>query len=311
VVLLGLPLRDAGAGDSSPARPANTRRVSAAQVQLNVVVAEVRHGLARSFARHLLKGPDQTDSVGPRRPYVSVLDSPDFLTFLQALRDENLAKLVAEPCLVTLSGRPASFLAGGEQAVPVPDGRGQVGVQFEEFGLRLNFLPTVLGKDKLRLEVEPELSTPAGDTAERTTQRTHTTAELKAGHALLIGGLVQQVEKAKVNTVPVLGQLPVVGPAFNTRTPDQEEVELVLLVTPSLVHPVSCGQAAEVCPESQRSQTSARPHGQGNEESSRREAGERMRRLERRLQRLQEEMDDLQREFRSLHSIDPGASGEQ
>src|SRR5262249_14866505 len=75
----------------------------------------------------------------------------NLLGFLQALREENVLKLMAEPRLVTLSGRPASFLSGGEQAVPVPAGLGQVGVQFEEFGTRLNFLPIVLGNGKIHL----------------------------------------------------------------------------------------------------------------------------------------------------------------
>src|SRR5947208_12716426 len=70
-----------------------------------------------------------------------------------------MAKLLAQPRLVTLSGNPASFLDGGEQAVPVPAGLGQVGVQFEEFGTRLNFLPVVLGNGRIHLEVEPEVST--------------------------------------------------------------------------------------------------------------------------------------------------------
>ncbi len=81
-----------------------------------------------------------------------------FLGFLQALRIEGVGKTLAEPSLATMSGTPGSFLAGGEQAVPIPAGLGQVGVQFEEFGTRLNYLPIVLGNGKIQLEMEPEVS---------------------------------------------------------------------------------------------------------------------------------------------------------
>ncbi len=108
-----------------------------------------------------------------------------FLAFLEALEQENLAKLLAQPRLVTLSGNPASFLDGGEQAVPVPTGLGQVGVQFEEFGTRLNFLPIVLGNGRIHLEVKLEVSSPD---AERTTQRVHRTAEIENGQTLVLGG---------------------------------------------------------------------------------------------------------------------------
>src|SRR5262245_52496936 len=76
-------------------------------------------------------------------------NSWNFLGFLQALREDNLLKVMAEPKLIAMSGQPASFLSGGEQAVPVPAGLGQVGVQFEEFGTRLNFLPIVLGNGRI------------------------------------------------------------------------------------------------------------------------------------------------------------------
>ena len=123
-----------------------------------------------------------------------------FLGFLQALRDENVVKSIAEPTMTTMSGRPASFLVGGEQAIPVPAGLGQVGVQFEEFGTRLNFVPIVLGNGKIHLEVEPEVSSlnAANGTSingtvvpGRTTNRVNTTVELEDGQTFVIGGLIQ------------------------------------------------------------------------------------------------------------------------
>src|SRR5262249_39059432 len=107
----------------------------------------------------ILSGQPGVPNGAPTNGIFGVLnDSSGFLLFLQALKDESVVKLLAEPRLLTVSGRQASFLSGGEQAIPVPAGLGQIGVQFEEFGTRLSFVPIVLGDGKIRLEVEPEVS---------------------------------------------------------------------------------------------------------------------------------------------------------
>jgi pilus assembly protein CpaC len=180
-----------------------------------------------------------------------------FLGFLQALRDEEVTKLLAEPRLVTVSGKPASFLSGGEQAVPVPAGLGQVGVQFEEFGTRLNFLPIVLGDGRIHLEVEPEVSSlnqAFGTSIQgtvvpgRTTQRVHTTVDIEPGQTLVIGGLIQHVVNGNTQKVPVLGDLPYLGAAFRTVSYTETEDELLVLVTPHLVDPMSCDQLPKLLP---------------------------------------------------------------
>jgi pilus assembly protein CpaC len=180
-----------------------------------------------------------------------------FLSFLQALRDEEVTKLLAEPRLVTVSGKPASFLSGGEQAVPVPAGLGQVGVQFEEFGTRLNFLPIVMGDGRIHLEVEPEVSalSQANGTSiqgtvvpGRTTQRVHTTVDIEPGQTLVIGGLIQHTVNGNTQKVPVLGDLPYFGAAFRTVAYTEVEDELLVLVTPHLVDPMSCDQLPKYLP---------------------------------------------------------------
>src|SRR5207237_4055050 len=100
--------------------------------------------------------------------FFSIFNSQqEFFGFLQALKDESLAKLLSKPSLITLSGRPASFVDGGDQAVPDVSGiGGTAGVRFEPFGTRVNFLPIVLGNGKIYIEVEPEVS--ALDTASGT-----------------------------------------------------------------------------------------------------------------------------------------------
>jgi pilus assembly protein CpaC len=260
------------------------------QVQLDVVVAQVNRSKGRNFgfnflvnARQTIAGstignlitpsgvgvpgatiqPSQFGQVITAVPGTANLfggvigNAAGFLAFLEALENEGLAKLLAQPRLVTLSGNPASFLAGGEQAVPVPAGLGQVGVQFEEFGTRLNFLPIVLGNGRIHLEVEPEVSTLdpnagvsiAGATvAGRATQRIHTTVELETGQTYVIGGLIQRTVTGTTIKVPILGQLPFVGVAFSTKTFTETDTELVVLVTPHLVDAQSCDQVTKVLP---------------------------------------------------------------
>jgi pilus assembly protein CpaC len=195
-----------------------------------------------------------TPNGAPTNLFLTVSNhGTNFLAFLQALKEDNVVKLLAEPKLVTLSGRSASFLSGGEQAIPVPAGLGQVGVQFEEFGTRLNFLPVVLGGGKIHLEVEPEVSSlnaAFGTVIQgtvvpgRTTQRVHTTVEMEDGQTFVIGGLIQRDVVGSTNKVPILGEIPFLGTAFSTKSFQETEQELVVLITPHLVDPMSCSQVA-------------------------------------------------------------------
>ena len=177
------------------------------------------------------------------------------LTFLEALKQEGVAKVLTEPRIVTLSGRPASYLVGGEQAIPVPAGLGQVGVQFEEFGTRLNVLPIVMGDGAIHLEVEPEVSNldaANGTTINgtvvpgRDTTRINTTVELESGQTFVLGGLIQHQIAGTLAKVPVLGDLPFVGAAFSSKTFTDTEIELVILLTPHLVDPMDCSQVPQV-----------------------------------------------------------------
>ena len=168
---------------------------------------------------------------------------------------------------MTKSGQPASFLAGGEQAVPVPAGLGQVGVQFEEFGTRLNFLPIVLGNGRIHLEVEPEVSaldagsgvTIAGATVPgRITQRVHTTVEMETGQTFVIGGLIQKtLDGAPRPRCRSWARCRSSGAFFSTKTYTEAETELVVMVTPHLVDAQSACQVPKVLP-GQESRTPGR-----------------------------------------------------
>jgi pilus assembly protein CpaC len=215
-------------------------------------------GLSPTFHGQTLIGSPGSPNGVPTNILTGVLSNQaGFLAFLEALRTENVVKSINDERVVTLSGRPASFLAGGEQAVPVPAGLGQVGVQFEEFGTRLNVVPIVLGNGKIHMEIEPEVSqldaaagVSIGGTAVpgRITNRVNTTVELEAGQTFVLGGLIQNQVTATALKVPVLGDIPYLGAAFSSKSFQEAEEEVLILVTPWLVDAMSCDQRPAVLP---------------------------------------------------------------
>jgi pilus assembly protein CpaC len=169
-----------------------------------------------------------------------------------------MARILAEPNLVALSGHEASFLAGGEFPVPVAQGSaiggvGNTTVQFKEFGVQLNFVPQILDDDVIRLEVRPEVSTIDESlgttlvigglpTPGINTRRVHTTVQMREGESLALAGLLQVALDANTNRIPGLGDLPYIGPMFSNTSHKRVEKELLVLVTPYLVSPLDCHQ---------------------------------------------------------------------
>jgi pilus assembly protein CpaC len=179
--------------------------------------------------------------------------------FLEALRQEESAKILATPTLVTLNGRPADFLVGGEQPYPVFQGsafQAQPGVDFKPFGTRLTFVPVMLGQGKIRLDVVPEVSRPTTDVLQVgginvprfETQRIRATVEMESGQTLALGGLLQTVEEATVFKIPILGDLPWVGALFRRITHTKAETELLVLATPRIIEPMSSCQRPGLLP---------------------------------------------------------------
>lgn len=174
--------------------------------------------------------------------------------FVQALRENGLLKILAEPNLVTVSGQEASFLAGGEFPVPVPQ-RDSVTIEYREFGVRLRFTPVVLSENMIRLQVAPEVSEPDYSTAVTlggfvvpglVQRRIETVVELGTGQTFAIGGLLSDRVRATSRKIPGLGDMPVLGALFSSVEYRQEETELVVLVTPELVEPLSPDQIVYV-----------------------------------------------------------------
>jgi pilus assembly protein CpaC len=170
--------------------------------------------------------------------------------FIDALKEEGLTKVLAEPTLITTSGRTANFLAGGEYPIPVPQsgtGSTTITIEYKTFGVGLNFTPTVLSSGKISMEVKPEVSELDFTNAvaisgyvvpSLTTRRVQTVIELADGQSFAIAGLLNDNVREVVTKFPVLGDIPVLGALFRSTSFQKQETELVIIVTPHLVKPV-------------------------------------------------------------------------
>lgn len=173
-----------------------------------------------------------------------VNDPSGFVGFLDALKRENLLKVLAEPNLVTVSGRPASYLVGGQVPYPQPTGFGNISINFKPFGTQIDFVPIVLGNGGVRLEVRPqvsELDRTIGVTINGTTvpgfreRMVDTGVELKFGQTLAIAGLLQQRVEMEKRGLPYLMDVPYLGMLFSRKVSTVNEVELLIVVRPELV----------------------------------------------------------------------------
>jgi len=173
--------------------------------------------------------------------------STSWTGFVDALKEENLVKVLAKPTLMALNGQEAAFLAGGEFPIPVPQAFGLVTIQFKKFGVGLVFTPNILDSKHINLNVAPEVSELDFSNALRTqgiivpaitTRRASTTIELADGQSFAIGGLLRDNVRESVKKVPFLGEIPILGALFRSSTFQKNESELVIIVTPHLVKPL-------------------------------------------------------------------------
>lgn len=176
-----------------------------------------------------------------------VIGDTSFFGFLELLRENNLAKLMAEPKLTTVSGRPASFNVGGQVPIPIAQSLGTVTVQYKDFGTQIDFVPVALGNGNIRLEVRPEVTEVDPSLRDATTgvpgfrrRFADTAVEMKAGQTMAIAGLIYQRTDSSNRGVPWLADLPWVGAAFRRTRETVNEVELVITVTPEFVDGIDC-----------------------------------------------------------------------
>jgi pilus assembly protein CpaC len=172
-----------------------------------------------------------------------------------ALEQKGLIRRLAEPNLIALSGDSARFLAGGEYPVPVPSttssGAPTVTIDYKKFGVELAFVPTVLSRGVINLRIEPSVSEPdftntvvISNTVVPvfTVRNTRTTVELRDGQSFAIAGLLQTKNTRAISQVPWIGSVPVLGALFRSADYQQQETDLVVIVTPHLVGPAVPGQ---------------------------------------------------------------------
>jgi pilus assembly protein CpaC len=172
-------------------------------------------------------------------------DSVDGL--LQALQENGLLQILAEPNITAVTGETASFLAGGEIPIPVPVNRDLVGIEYKQFGVSLLFTPVLLPNDRISLQVRPEVSSLTDSSVQvggisvpgLQVRRADTLVEVGSGQTFAIAGLFQRDTFNNVERIPVLGDLPILGNLFRSRRFQRNETELVILITPYIVEPVS------------------------------------------------------------------------
>jgi len=231
------------------------------QVMLQVRFAEVNRnalqqtGLSMFVSRANVAARTTTQQFATPELNNDIVEFSDFLNIflfqrtqgvggvLRALQGRGFLQSLAEPNLIAYNGQEASFLAGGEVPIPLVTGLGQVMVQYKEFGVRLNFTPTIAG-DVIRLKLRPEVSTldftngivlsgfriPALNT-----RRAETDVELRDGQSFAIAGLLNNLTQTDKQGIPLLSRLPILGNLFKSRAMRAEQTELMVLVTPRLV----------------------------------------------------------------------------
>jgi pilus assembly protein CpaC len=184
-------------------------------------------------------------------------NNTSFFGFIEALRRNDLIKVLAEPTLVTVSGRPASFNSGGEIPIIVPQSLGTSSIEYKKFGTQVDFVPVVLGNGNIRLEVRPRVSEldPSrgisinGITVPGFKERyVDTGVEMKPGQTLALAGLVQTKVESSNSGLPWISELPYFGVPFRRVREEINEVELLILVTPQVIDAVDCSELPPCLP---------------------------------------------------------------
>jgi pilus assembly protein CpaC len=234
------------------------------QVMLEVRFLEVSRTAGRELSSRLsVAGPGWSSTTGfaslkngsaPFGTISGTLISGAYTATLdiRALEEKGLARRLAEPNLVALSGDTASFLAGGEFPFPIQSGiAGQVSIEFKKFGVGLSFTPTVLKDSLINMKIEPEVSeldntqsvSIGGVTVPSLiVRRASTTVELKDGQSFALAGLLQSVNASDLSQLPWIGNIPILGALFRSASFQRHETDLVILITPHIIQPVVPGQ---------------------------------------------------------------------
>ncbi|MBN6746381.1 type II and III secretion system protein, partial [Acidithiobacillus sp. MC2.1] len=175
-------------------------------------------------------------------------------SYLSLLEGNNILRVLAEPTLVAMNGQQASFLAGGEIPIPVPQSSGvgtpTITIQYKKYGVQLDLTPTILSAHRIALHVAPSVSSLDYTNAitlngysvpALLVRQADTTVTLGNGESLVIGGLVDRQMQQNISKVPILGDLPILGAFFRSIQYSKQDMELAIIVTPRLVRPIAAG----------------------------------------------------------------------
>jgi pilus assembly protein CpaC len=230
-----------------------------AQVQLSVRVAEVSRTKLRELGSSWASSNNGT-SVSATNSLASLFETANLFisntgvgssAAIRALQTSGAIRSLAEPNVIAMSGQQASFLAGGEFPIPViqSDGaRTNVTIVFKEYGVRLNFKPTIIDEDHIQLELEPEVSTIDFQNGVKfegflipalKTRRAKTGIELRDGQSFVLAGLMDNSESSTLSKVPGLGDIPILGALFRSKSFEKRETELVFFCTTTIIKPVN------------------------------------------------------------------------
>jgi len=244
------------------------------QILLKVRFANVDRGASQDLGVNLVSGAfNQATAIGtgqfaapiiePNSRIISISDALNVLLFrkdinlgatIKALESKRLLETLAEPNVLAINGKPASFVSGGEFPYPIVQGGASVGavtITFREYGIRLSFLPKITPRGTIQLQVTPEVSaldfanavTFQGFTIPAlSTRRINTEVELESGQSFVIAGLLDNTMTETLNKIPGLANIPLFGKIFQSRSIARNNSELLVLVTPEVVRPIPASQ---------------------------------------------------------------------
>jgi pilus assembly protein CpaC len=222
-------------------------RLASRQIGLNWNAILNPGGLTVQLANGVIS--NTLNSSGASHAVVTYKNGGGSITsVIDAMVEDELITVLAEPNLTSQSGTTANFFAGGEFPIPVSSQNNQITVTFKKFGIILNMTPTVLSTDKIRLHIQPEVSelSSAGAVILQgitipaiSIRRTDATIELANGQSFVVAGMLQNQKRDLINKVPWLGDLDVLGPLFRSEEYQSEETELIIIATANIVNPVS------------------------------------------------------------------------
>ncbi len=229
------------------------------QVMLKVRVAELSRSALRNMGANFAAFGGEflvSSNLSVNGAINAVLSTDDLLLALQATKSNSYSKIIAEPNLITLNGRPASFVAGGQFAVPTVvgvEGAAAATTFFQSFGTQLFFIPTIIDKDRIRLQVTPTVSSvntanSVGGIPGLNTKTVSTTVDLREGQWLALAGLLEDRQTGAKARVPLAGDIPILDAVFSRKEVDRSETELIILVSPELVSPLEAEEVPLILP---------------------------------------------------------------